>query len=1021
MTVEPHDTPATKRLHLLEPDEIDALYAHPRFTPDERLHYFTLTAPERMLVQQFRTRSTQIACILQLGYFAAKRCFFALDAPEVTDDVAAIQAQHFPHAELTPWVCPTKPTILHQQNQILDLFPYRRCRSAEREVLTQRARQAAQLSCKPVYLVRDALQLLTAQRIVLPGYTVLQALIGTAITFEHQRLTALLTATLSAGETAALDALLTTESAGVTTITFLKREPPDVSRTAMRQEIVRADALRPLAAIAMRVLPQLAIAPEGVSYYASLVSFFSVFRLQQFDRWSAYLYLLCFVRQRYYRAHDHLLTAFIAGVAQISDTTAQAAQEHAMAQRLERTADVAQAGRVLQLFLTDPTDATVSFPQIQAQAFTVLNRTRLLRVADFLAAKVDIDERDRQWQLLAHAALRGKRQLRPLIRAVPLAATRPDAPLLDAVTVLTRTFAADRSLHQVDPTTLPSRWIPVQLKRYLYTQDTDQPKHLIPDRYEALVYRQIRHGLAAGDVVCHASTQFRSFADEVLSDAQWQQKDALLTQIGLPGLHQPIGSHLADLEAQLEDELRTVNARIASGEHTHVHVTRRGTRTRWTLAYPAASDPVNNPRFDAVPQVDIDRVLAFAETACDLRAAFTHVLGRYVQSGTDAAVLRACIVAWGTNMGLGRMGEISDISAQTLARVSQNYLRPETLQAANDLVSNAIAALPITRHYDLGAATHSSSDGQKFETGLPTINARYSPKYVGLHKGIVAYTLVANHIPVHARVIGAHEHESHFVFDLLVNNTTTVQPTVHSTDTHGTNAVNFALLHMFGYQFAPRYRDLPETIRTGLYGFQHPRQYTDMLLRPIRKLQTDRIVAEWDNLLRIFASLAVKTTTQSIIVRKLSAYARRNTTQQALWEYDHIHRSRYLLRYVDSPPLRQHVQRALNRGENYHQLRRAVAYANFGKLRFKSEDEQILWSECSRLITNCIIYYNATILSRLLTHYESTGDTARIVELGTVSPVAWQHINLYGRYEFTRTPTPIDIDDMAAALRKQSP
>ena len=38
---------------------------------------------------------------------------------------------------------------------------------------------------------------------------------------------------------------------------------------------------------------------------------------------------------------------------------------------------------------------------------------------------------------------------------------------------------------------------------------------------------------------------------------------------------------------------------------------------------------------------------------------------------------------------------------------------------------------------------HSSSDGQRFETRTPTINARYSPKYFGLKKGIVAYTLLA--------------------------------------------------------------------------------------------------------------------------------------------------------------------------------------------------------------------------------------------------------------------------------------
>lgn len=183
---------------------------------------------------------------------------------------------------------------------------------------------------------------------------------------------------------------------------------------------------------------------------------------------------------------------------------------------------------------------------------------------------------------------------------------------------------------------------------------------------------------------------------------------------------------------------------------------------------------------------------------------------------------------------------------------------------------------------------------------------------------MVANTLLVGNVPVNAQIIGAHEHESSYVLDLLLNNTTTLQPAIHSTDTHGTNQVNFALLHVFGFQFAPRYRDLPEKMKTGLYGFQHPRAYADRMVQPIRKLKTELIIAEWDNLRRIFASLALKTTTQSIIVRKLNAYARRNKTSQALRKYDHILRSLYLLEYADSPLLRQHVQRALNRGENYH-------------------------------------------------------------------------------------------------------
>ncbi len=40
--------------------------------------------------------------------------------------------------------------------------------------------------------------------------------------------------------------------------------------------------------------------------------------------------------------------------------------------------------------------------------------------------------------------------------------------------------------------------------------------------------------------------------------------------------------------------------------------------------------------------------------------------------------------------------------------------------------------------------------------------------------------------------------------------------------------------------------------------------------------------------------------------------------------------------------------------------------------------------------------------------------------LRQVSPVAWQHINFYGRYEFIKGPAPIDVDVMVQELAQQS-
>jgi TnpA family transposase len=305
--------------------------------------------------------------------------------------------------------------------------------------------------------------------------------------------------------------------------------------------------------------------------------------------------------------------------------------------------------------------------------------------------------------------------------------------------------------------------------------------------------------------------------------------------------------------------------------------------------------------------------------------AFEHVLGRYHKSRSSKPAIVASLMAYATNIVLGRMADISNLTCQELSTTATNFIRLETLKEGNDRIANATARLPIFRYFDIDEAVHSSSVGQKFEAAIPTIHARHSAKYFGLKKGVVAHTLLANHVPLDARIIAANEHESHFVFDVLFNNATDILPAIHSTDTHGTNHVNFALLHLFGYRFVPRYRNVRSKVETGFYGFCHPKHYyKDWPIKPIRRAREGLVVSEWPSIERILLSLALKATTQSVIVGKLSAYRRKNRTKRALWEFDNIIRSLYLLDYIDSAVLRRNVQRAINRGEAYHQLRRFI-------------------------------------------------------------------------------------------------
>jgi len=467
------------------------------------------------------------------------------------------------------------------------------------------------------------------------------------------------------------------------------------------------------------------------------------------------------------------------------------------------------------------------------------------------------------------------------------------------------------------------------------------------------------------------------------------------------------------LRETLNERFDAVNTRIRQGDNRFIQW--RNGQMIWTRA-PSSDDwTEHEPMYDAAERIDIDQLLLHVDRHTDFLSAFEHVMGRYQRERANKPITIAALMAYATNIGLGRMGEISNLSRDQLASTSSNFIRLETLREANDRLANATARLPIFRYFDIGDVLHSSSDGQKFEASIPTVNARHSSKYFGLKKGVVAYTLLANHIPLSAQIIGANEHESHYVFDMLFNNLTDIQPDTHSTDTHGANQVNFALLHLFGYRFAPRYRDFRRKIQSGLYGFQHLKDVQGPL-KPVRRIKENLIISEWPNVERILLSLALKTTTQSVIISKLSTYRRQNRTKQALWEFDNIIRSLYLLEYADSPALRRNVQRALNRGEAYHRLRRAIAYAHGGRFRVRSQQEQDIWNECARLIANAVVHYNSILLSEVLKIVETQPDSRATQALQRVSPLAWQHINFYGRYRFDNDIRPLDLAAMANQL-----
>lgn len=884
-----------KRLKILATDEIESIYNRPCFTQAEQIEYFTLSQLDLEILEGFGSIKSQVYFIIQLGYFRAKHLFFVFTLDEVERDFQYIIEQHFNSKQIGGIKVIDKQTRLKQQRLILELHRYRLCGKEERLDLEQKAQQSAKVYSKPIYVFRELINYLTDQQIVIPGYSLMQDIVSRALTAEHNRLTKIIHERLQTSETEAFEKLLE-DSPGLYEITQLKQEPKDFSLKEIKCEIQRGERLHFFYKIAQNLLPEMGISNESIKYYAALVGYYSVARLKQLNKWTAYIYIICFAHHRYQQHSDNLINCLISRVSHYSDEAKSVAKERLYECHIEINENFQKAGQVLKLLTDERIEADTPFKTVQASIFGILPRQKLIVVAERMAKTASFDETAFQWEHIDKLSHQFKLYLRQIIVTAEFTTTLSQDTLIEAIDFLKAAFKKGKALKEFQSELFPVECVPASVISYLYIGGSEQEKQLIPDRYEFLIYRLLRNGLESGDISCRNSIHFRSLEDDLIDDLRWQDKQKLMIGNNLTILTHPIIQHLASLEKNLEERILEVNRRIADGENEHFQIKKRRDKVRWNLLYPQGIDLINAPLFDSLKQVDIANILHFVDRHCHFIKAFEHVLGRYHRQTVD-------------------------------------------------------------------------------------------------------------------------EHESHFVFDILFNNTTDIQPNIHSTDTHGTNEINFAILHSFGYQFAPRYKDIYDLVSKSLYGFQHPSNYDkDYVIKPIRKINTELIVEEWENIQRIMVSLAVKETTQSIIVSKLSAYARRNKTRRALWEYDNILKSLYLLDYIDSLPLRQNVQRALNRGESYHQLRRAISHANFGKLRFKSELEQQLWSECGRLIANCILYYNANILSGVLDHREQLGDVQGVDGLKQISPVAWQHVNLYGRYEFRKFSDSLDLDAIVQQL-----
>jgi len=931
--------------------------------------------------------------ILLLGYFRSRPIVFNFSFAQVSNDLDYVRSKYFSDKDMSlDDLSPTTKTKLI--NKLLKYTGFTAYQSKlDKEPLLKRLNDVVKINLEPRYVFDECIAYFGQNRIALAGYTTLQDTISTVLSNERNRIEMVLNECLSSGTRATLLKLLESSNA-FTDLAKLKKMAKDFSTSQITQELKTHKIIRSLYPEIKGLITDLELSPKNLEYYASLVKHKTVYKLRRHADSQTILYLVCYLFFRYRETNDNLVAAFIYLVRKLTESAKVYAKQRIIEDvNIVRT-KLKSAGSLLKYFIDTDMDDDLSFGDVRKKAFELIPADSIKLLSDHLDNN-DFDGRQYEWQFIDKQSSKIKKLIRSLFMSIDIEFIHLKDELHEQYVMAHSELGESKAIKTINLDVVPKHD-----REYLEGEDTK----LIANRFEYFLYRKAEQLFNSNSLTVKESVNNRSLTSDLIQSKEWQQKETIIENTGLDKLVTPINQTLADKSQQLEVKLKEASEHIFSGDNKYVEFIPGKAELKWSIPNKRWQETIDNPVYSQIQHMGIVELMLFVDQKTNFLKSFTHISVNKEKTPVNKEDLIACILANGTNYGLYKMANISDRSMGKLRSVDDSYIRYETLTQSNDNVSNAIATLPIFAYYHVDDnQIFSSIDGQKFECRINTFKARYSSKYFSKGKGVSALTLVSNHVPVSTKVIGANEYEGHFAFDLLYNNSSDIQPNILSTDTHGTNNVNFAILDFFGYTFAPRYAKMKKVF----FNIFEVSEEDGGRIQLIKEINHKLIAEEWDEIQRVVCSLSRKTTTQSTIIRKLSNGKSR--TLAALHEYDRLIKSIYVLEYVDNSTLRHYVQQALNRGEAYHQLKRAITSVNGNKFRGGNDYQVSQWNDCARLISNCIIYYNSALLSAFLQIQEKNGRQDVVDIISRLSPVAWQHINLNGEYAFNKDRKEIDL------------
>ncbi|WP_341305482.1 Tn3 family transposase [Pseudomonas sp. TMP25] len=967
------------RRSILSASERDCLLTLPD-AQDEMMRHYSFSESDLAIIRQRRGPANRLGFAVQLCYMRYPGLMLRVGAEPFTPLLRMVAAQLKVSVETWNDYGLREQTRREHLVELQTVFRFQpfttmnHYRSAVRGL-----DELAWQTDKGIVLATSLVQSLRQQSVLLPTLDVIERICAEAVTRANRRIYAALTDALSDAHRLRLDDLLKCKEAStLTCLAWLRLSPIRPNSRHMLEHIERLKAWYSLdlpVGIERRAHQNrlLKIAREGAQMTPA--------DLARFEPQRRYATLVALAMEGMATVTDEIIDLHDRIIGKLFNAAKNKHQQQFQASGKAINDKVRLYGCIGQALLDakqsggDPFAAIESVMSWDAFTASVTEAQKLAQPEsfDFLAR---ISE--------GYAMLR--RYAPQFLDVLKLRAAPSAKGLLDAIEVL-RAMNTD-STRKV-PADAPTAFVKPRWARLVHTSDGLDRRY-----YELCALSELKNALRSGDVWVQGSRQFKVF-DEYLVPAEKFTSLKLASQLPL-AVTTDCDQYLQERLSLLEQQLATVNAlAAANGLPDATITTESGLKiTPLDAVLPDTAQALIDRAAMLLPRVKITEMLMEVDEWTGFTRHFTHL--KTGDIAKDKTLLLTTILADGINLGLSKMADSCPGTTHAkLSWLQAWHIRDETYGAALAELVNTQLRQPLAAHW--GDGSTSSSDGQRFRAGgRAQSTGHVNPKY-GTEPGRMFYTHISDqYAPFSIKLVNVGVRDSTYVLDGLLYHESDLAVEEHYTDTAGFTDHVFGLMHLLGFRFAPRIRDLGDTKL-----FIPKGEATYDALKPMisgERLNVKQIRDHWDEILRMATSIKQGTVTASLMLRKLGSYPRQNGLAVALRELGRIERTLFILDWLQSVELRRRIHAGLNKGEARNTLARAVFFNRLGEIRDRGFEQQRYRASGLNLVTAAIVLWNTVYLERAANALRGHAKGIDDALLQYLSPLGWEHINLTGDY-----------------------